>query len=158
MKKLNHTAVLLGCLLLPFLAAGFGSLFMGAVDSSWYLNLVQPAWSPPRWLFGPAWTILYLLMGLASFFIWKSRKSKARTVALRLYAVQLVVNAIWTPIFFGAELVGLAFLDILILDMLVLMLIIKAWKVEKWAAIALLPYIGWILFATTLNGAILRLN
>jgi translocator protein len=107
------------------------------------------------WVFGPVWTILYALMGIAAWRVWKDRGFSGATVPLSLFAAQLVVNAIWTPLFFGAGLLGWALVDILVLNLLLGATIVAFSRVDRPAGLLLVPYILWVLFATALNAAIL---
>jgi len=122
-----------------------------------YAKLTQPSWAPPSWLFGPAWGGLYLLMAVAAWLVWRADPSP-RNQAIRVYAVQLLVNLSWSPLFFGLELRGVALAVILLLDVLVVVTIVLFWRVRRSAAVLLLPYLGWILFATALNYAVWSLN
>ena len=150
----------LGCELVGIL----GALTTATGESSWYASLVKPPFNPPGWLFGPVWTALYAMMGLAAFLVWRARRAATGTEqavasrALVLFAVQLVLNGIWTPIFFGAEsIVGGA---VVILTLLVVLAFtIRAFfRVSRTAGWLLVPYLLWIAFATTLNLSIWWLN
>jgi len=137
-------------------AAGLvGSLFVGSIDS-WYATLNLPAFNPPNWLFGPVWTALYALMGTAAYLVWRQRESGK--TALRIYWVQLVVNAVWTPLFFGLHNPALALADILLLLVLIVATMIAFVRVSRMAALLLLPYLAWVSFAAYLNYAIWALN
>lgn len=146
------------CLLLPFVVSSLGRLFAGPVPSTWYEQLLQPIWSPPSWVFGPVWTLLYLLMGVSCFLLWSARKQNARTQALTWYGVQLALNASWTPVFFGLHAIGIALVILLLLDVSVLVTIWCTSRVSRTAAYLLLPYLAWILFATLLNAQLWLLN
>ncbi|TWS20218.1 tryptophan-rich sensory protein [Tsukamurella asaccharolytica] len=122
-----------------------------------YAQLAQPSWAPPSWLFGPAWSALYLLMAVAAWLVWRVDPSP-RNRAIQVYALQLLVNLSWSPLFFGLELRGVALAVILLLDVLVVVTIVLFWRVRRSAAVLLLPYLGWILFATALNYAVWSLN
>lgn len=137
-------------------AAGLiGLFFMGSIDS-WYATLQQPAFSPPSWLFGPVWTILYALMGIAAYLVW--RQGERGKLALRLYWMQLVANAVWTPLFFGLHSLVWAFADILLLLVLILATTVAFARVSRAAALLMLPYLAWVCFASVLNFAIWALN
>lgn len=127
-----------------------GSVLVGGVDS-WYLTLDKAPLNPPGWIFAPVWTTLYLLMGIAGYFLWQERNTRA----LKLYWLQLVLNALWTPLFFGLHAPVVALLDLVILDILVAILIGVS---SKRAAVLLIPYLLWISFATYLNLMIVLLN
>jgi translocator protein len=125
---------------------------------AWYAQLDKPAWTPPSWVFGPAWTTLYTLMGIAAWLVWMRPASPARRVALTVFFVQLVLNAIWTPLFFSARLPGAALIDIILLWLAIVATILLFWRVRPLAGALLIPYILWVSFAAALNFAIWRLN
>lgn len=142
------------------LAVGFlGSLVtMPAIDS-WYVELAKPALNPPSWVFGPAWTALYVLMGVAAFLVWrKGLESKGVRVALGLFAAQLVLNGIWSFIFFGLQNPIVALIDIAVLWILIVFTMIAFYRVSPVAMCLLVPYLLWVSFATYLNAAIAMLN
>lgn len=128
----------------------FGALFMGDV-SSWYTTLPKPALNPPSWVFGPVWTALYALMGIAFYLIWSSPKSKFKNKAFALFGIQLFLNAIWSPIFFGAHSISNALAVIVLLWAAIVMAIFIFKKVSKLAAWLFVPYIIWVSFALYLN-------
>ncbi len=140
------------------LAVGFGgSFFTGSLD--WYQALAKPAFNPPSWAFAPVWTALYLLMGISAFLVWgKEPADAAVKVALACFVLQLVFNALWTPIFFGARQPLIAFGDIILLWLAIAATIICFYRVNKLSAILLVPYIIWVSFAAVLNAAICMLN
>jgi tryptophan-rich sensory protein len=125
---------------------------------SWYDNLDKAPFNPPSAVFGPVWTVLYVLVGVAGWLLWRSEPSVARSRSLLLWGVQLVLNAAWTPIFFGAERPGWGLVDLLVLDAAVVAMILVARAVQPRAAAILLPYAAWIAFATALNGWIVVAN
>lgn len=132
-----------------------GAFFVGNIDA-WYDLLNKPFFSPPNWLFGPVWTLLYLLMGIAAYVVW--RELEEGKAAMRVYWVQLLANAVWTPIFFGLHNVALALADILLLLILIIATMIAFARVRGTAAILLIPYVAWVSFAAILNFAIWYLN
>lgn len=152
-KSLNPWLALAISLALVVAAALFGSQFM---PGAWYAGLAKPAWTPPNWLFGPAWTTLYLLMALAAWKVWIA----VRRVdgALLLYLVQLVLNALWSWLFFGLQRPDLALANIVVLWLLILATIVLFWRRDRLAGALMLPYLAWVGFATALNLAIWRLN
>jgi len=142
-----------------------GSIFTApAVQSSWYAEIVKPALNPPSWVFGPVWTTLFALMGIAAFLVWSSYakstkdKKKGIRVALILFGVQLVLNTLWSIIFFGLHSPGGALIEIVFLWLAILATIIAFAKISKPAAWLLVPYIAWVSFAMYLNYAIWALN
>ena len=120
-----------------------------------YARLVQPSWAPPSWLFGPVWTVLYVMIAVSGWLVW--RRTGWNT-ALTGYAVQLALNAAWTPIFFGFGRYGLALVDIVVLWVLVGVTVVLFRPLSRAAAALLLPYWAWVTFATALNAAIVHLN
>lgn len=139
-------------------AVGLAGAAVTNPGSDWYRALVKPSFQPPAWVFGPAWTLLYALMGLAAWRVWQRRTAPGARTALVLFGVQLAVNAAWSPVFFGAHAVGAALAVIAVLVVLVAATIVAFRRVDRTAAALLLPYLAWVLFATVLNAAILRLN
>ena len=130
------------------------------MPGDWYASLAKPDWTPPSWVFGPAWTILYAMMALAAWRLWRrlgARPLEARR-ALVLFAVQLALNLAWTPVFFGMQRPDLALVVILLLWVAIAATIVAAWQACKTAAALLMPYLAWVTFATALNMAIWRLN
>ena len=139
---------LLLCVVLVFAIASLGAI---APPGEWYAGLRKPWFNPPSWVFGPAWTVLYLMIAAATWLLWRAPASAARTRALRL-------NAAWTPLFFALQLPGVAFIDILLLWAFIAATIWAAWPVRRLAAVLLVPYLAWVTFAATLNGSIWWLN
>ncbi|MEU8379489.1 TspO/MBR family protein [Streptosporangium sp. NPDC048865] len=136
------------------LVAVVGSL--AAVDAGGeYLSLERPPWAPPQWLFGPAWTVLYVMIALSGWLAWSAG---GLTPALGVYAVQLVLNAAWTPLFFGAGRYGLAFAEIVVLWLTILLTIVLFRRISRPAAWLLVPYLLWVTYAAALNFAIWQLN
>lgn len=157
MGKREDMLGLAGWLLLAFAAEAIGAI--ASIDArAFYGSLQQPSWAPPPWLFGPVWTVLYALMGIASWLVWRERGSPARRMALRLYLAQLAVNTLWSWLFFAWHLGAIAFLDILLLLALVIATILLFLRVRRLAGALLLPYLCWAAFATVLCGSIWRLN
>ncbi len=140
-------------------AGALGTIFTASQIQSWYLGeLVRPSFAPPNWLFGPVWTLLYALMGIALFLVWKMKKSRQRTHAIQVFFLQLFLNAIWTPIFFGLHAVGAAFVVIVMMWAAIVATMIVFYREKKVAAYLLVPYLLWVSFASVLNGAIWVLN
>lgn len=143
------------------LSAGLvGALFMGNKDvSNWYEYLRKPFFTPPNWVFGPAWTALYILMGVAVFLVWqKGPANRYVKIALVLFAIQLVLNALWTPLFFRLHMIGVALVEIIILWIFVLATTVSFYNVSKLACVLFCPYLAWLSFAVVLNGSIWWLN
>ncbi len=155
MKK---TIQLISTIILCNLAGILGSLFTFSQIDTWYANLSKPFFNPPSWVFGPVWTILYILMGIALYLIWQEQKSKKRNRAMRVFFFQLFLNAIWTPIFFGWHQIGLALFVIFLLFVSIVWTMRLFFKQSKTAAYLLIPYLGWVGFATILNASLYVLN
>lgn len=146
-------------ILVSELAGVIGSLFTAPSIPGWYSTLIKPSLNPPSWVFGPVWTTLYALMGIAAFLIWKKGlNNKGVTVALTIFAAQLVLNTLWSIIFFGLHSPGAAFIEIIFLWFAILATIIAFSKISKPAAWLLVPYILWVSFASYLNFMLWMLN
>ncbi len=143
-------------LALPLLAGGLGALFTTDAIQNWYPLLTKPSFSPPNWLFGPVWTLLYILMGVACYRIWT--QTKVPMAKMTLYWIQLGFNAIWSPLFFGLRSPLLGMIDIVLMLVLIAATLISFLRTDKVAGYLLIPYLAWVSFATVLNGAILWLN
>lgn len=144
---------------IPLVVGGISGYFTVTGVESWYLTLQKPSWNPPNWIFGPVWTTLYVMMGIALFLVWKEdTSSELKAIAVILFAVQLLLNFFWSFIFFKLEQPGWAFVEILVLWLMLLACIFAFGQVNKTAAWLLVPYISWVSFATILNGTIWKLN
>ena len=155
--KIKQAFSLVLCVVICQLAGAVGSVFTISAIPSWYSTLAKPALNPPGWIFGPVWVVLYLLMGIALWLIWRSN-SKEKTKAIWLFGAQLVLNAVWSPIFFGARSIGDALVVIVLLWAAIVLTILVFKKISKAAAWLLVPYILWVSFALYLNFAIWILN
>ncbi|MFA6427676.1 MAG: TspO/MBR family protein [Candidatus Magasanikbacteria bacterium] len=141
------------------LCAGFvGSLFTTPNIPTWYAGIQKPSFSPPNWIFGPVWTTLFILMGIAFFIIWSQKRTKQRDVAMMAYGVQIVLNVLWSVLFFGMQNPGYAFIEIFVLWIAIFANIVLFYRIHKTAGLLLVPYILWVSFASILNGAIYFLN
>lgn len=154
---MSKTLKLILSLALPQAVGGLGALFTFSSVRDWYLTINRPVWNPPNWIFGPMWTTLYVLMGIACFLIWKSEHPQKKQL-LTLYFVQLALNALWSPAFFGAQSPLLGLVVIIPLWAMILICIIQFKKVSTWASGFMVPYLLWVSFATALNAAIWWLN
>lgn len=141
-------------------AAGvIGSLFTTPSIATWYKSLTKPMLNPPSWIFAPVWTTLFVLMGVAVFLIWKKGLKEQKTkIAFGIFAVQLVLNILWSIIFFGLHNPGAAFIEIIFLWLAILLTIIYFFKISKPAAYLLIPYILWVTFASYLNYSLWQLS
>lgn len=142
-------------LVICFAVAGVGSLATTPNIPTWYATLNKPTWTPPNWLFGPVWTVLYAMMGVSAWLVWKRG---GWSPALTLFAIQLVLNLAWSFIFFGFHQMGLGFLEIVLLWLAIAATVLMFFQVAKVAAILLIPYLLWVSFAAALNFTIWRLN
>lgn len=146
---------LCGWVLLCFGAASLGAVFM---PDEWYASLKKPSWNPPGWVFGPVWTALYTMMAVAAWLVWKRGGFTEQRRALTLFLVQLALNAVWTPLFFGLHRPDVAFAEILLLWLAIAWTVMSFWPVHRAAAGLLCPYLAWVSFAAVLNGTLWRLN
>ena len=153
---MRNSALGLVLWLVGAMAAGWiGSRFM---PGEWYAELAKPTWTPPSAVFGPVWTALYVLMGVAAWLVWRRVGFSGAPVALGLFLVQLVLNALWSYLFFGAHRPDLAFVDIIALWLVILATTIGFWRTQPAAGALLLPYLCWVGFASALNLQLWRLN
>jgi benzodiazapine receptor len=136
-------------------AAWFGSRFE---PGAWYTGLARPAYTPPAWVFAPVWTLLYMLMALAAWLVWREHGFAGAPIALSLFMVQLALNAAWSWIFFGLHRPGLALAEIQILWWAIMVTLIAFWRRRRLAGRLLLPYLLWVTFATVLNFGFWQLN
>ncbi len=146
-------------LILPQLAGAIGGFFSAANVPTWYQTLIKPSFTPPGWIFGPVWGMLYLMMGLAFFFVLISEqgKDKLRFVS-GLFCLHLLFNTLWSILFFGLRNPLLAFVDIVVLWLMITGLVFLFWSINKLAGALLVPYWLWVSFASVLNYAIWQLN
>lgn len=158
MSPIKQTIGLVVVLTICFSAAALGSVATAPSIPSWYATLVKPSWNPPNWLFGPVWTVLYIFMSVAAWLVWRQGGLRQARGPLALFAVQLVLNAAWSWLFFGFHMPGVAFLEILVLLAAIGATTVAFWPRSKAAGILMLPYLSWVAFASVLNFAIWRLN
>ena len=140
------------------LAAGAVGAIASRHAREFYGGLVKPAWAPPGWIFGPVWTVLYILMGIAAWLVWRAAGWNGATGALSLFLVQLACNAAWSWLFFAWRRGALAFGEILLLWVLIAATIAAFWRVRPLAGALLIPYLLWVTFATVLTYAVWRMN
>ena len=149
MRLIVSIAVCLG-------AAGLGSLLTTPALGPWYAGLSKPRWTPPNWLFGPVWTILFIAMAIAAWLVW--RKVGLTAAPMQLFLVQLLLNVAWSVLFFRLRSPGLAFAEIVMVWLAILATLIEFWKAVPAAGCLLLPYLVWVSYAAALNFSIWRLN
>jgi benzodiazapine receptor len=139
--------------------AGFlGSLFTAPAIPKWYASLQKPSFTPPGWLFSPVWIFLFVLIGLTLYILWKEYPKRGTKIALVFFSAQLILNLMWSVIFFGLKSPMWAFIEIIILWLAIFLTILKSLKVSKPAGFLLLPYIIWVSFAAVLNYFLWKLN
>jgi translocator protein len=158
MKKIKNLPVYLLSIIICQLAGIIGSFSTMSSVKGWYQTINKASFNPPSWVFAPAWTTLFTLMGIAAGIIWLSEKNEARKKALTVFVVQLVLNTLWSIIFFGMKNPPLAFIEIIVLWLAILYTIILFRKINKKAALLLIPYILWVSFATVLTLSVILLN
>jgi tryptophan-rich sensory protein len=145
-----------------WLAASFAAGGIGAIASAsageFYGQLSQPSWAPPAWLFGPVWSVLYILIGVAAWLVWRKHGFSGAATALWLFCIQLLANALWTWLFFVWHLGALSLAEILVLWLLIAATIFAFWPLQRLAALMLLPYLAWVSFALALTFSLWRLN
>ena len=146
--------------LVAFVAVTLAAGALGGIvtDPGWYQSLARPSWAPPPWLFGPVWTTLYVLMALAAFWVWYAKGFGGARTALTLYGLQLVLNAAWTPVFFGLREPAWALIVLVALWIAIAATIVAFARIRKGAAWLLVPYLAWVSFAGALNLQLVRLN
>ena len=156
MKNVSKLIIAIG---VSELAGIIGSFFTAGALPDWYVALNKPALNPPDWVFGPVWVTLYLLMGIAAFLVWqKGLKRKNVKVALIIFSVQLFLNALWSPLFFGMKNPGLAFAELILLWFAIVATMAAFYRISKPALFLLAPYLLWVSFAGYLNCSIWMLN
>jgi translocator protein len=140
---------------LCYIVAGLGGLATAPNIPTWYAELTKPSWTAPDWVFGPVWSILYLLMAVAAWLVWQRGNA---LVPLALFAVQLVFNAAWSWLFFDLHTPGIAFVDIVFLWAAIIATTVAFWRRSLLAGLLFAPYLAWVSFAVVLNFAVWRLN
>ncbi len=143
-----------------WLAVSFSAVLLGSffMPGDWFDSLRKPSWNPPGWIFGPVWTVLYTMMAVAAWLVWRQGGWGKQRKPLLIFLAQLVLNAAWTPLFFGLHQPGLALIDIALLWFGIIAMIAAFWRVHHAAAALLVPYLAWVSFAAFLNFTIWRLN
>ena len=150
---------LAGFILISEAAGAIGAFFTAPAITTWYTSLVQPALAPPNWVFGPVWTTLYILMGIAAFMVFRHNEvPDERRTALLFFFSQLVLNALWSVLFFGQQMIGLAAIELGILWIAIFGTFTTFSRVSRFAAWLLIPYLAWVTFAGYLNVVIWLLN
>ena len=158
LKRLDKVKLVLS-ILLPQLVGIVSGLASVGGTREWYDTLVKPSFTPPTWVFGPAWTLLYFMMGIALYLVWRKGLSESGAKsALVFFLVQMALNGFWSPLFFGMQAPGLALIDIILLWCAVVVTIYLFFRQNKIAGMLLIPYWAWVTFATLLNYSFWQLN
>jgi benzodiazapine receptor len=148
---------LAGWLAASFITGGIGA-FASARAAAFYGQLDQPSWAPPAWLFGPVWSVLYVLMGISAWLVWRRHGWRGASTALKLFLAQLGANALWTWLFFAWRQGALSLAEIVLLWLLIAATMITFWRLHRVAALLLVPYLVWVTFAAALTFSLWRLN
>ena len=157
--KLSNGLKLIISIIVCQLAGIIGSIFTTPAISTWYKTLEKPSFNPPNWIFAPVWTALFLLMGISAFLIWREGIKKPQVkIALNIFLIQLILNVLWSVLFFGLKLPIAGFFEIILLWLAILLTVISFFKISIPAGILLIPYILWVSFASILNFALWKLN
>ena len=149
---------LTGFVLLCLVVSGLGGLATTTGVDDWYRTLVKPGFNPPDWIFAPVWTVLYLMMAVAAWRVWRTAATVDRRRALAAFGVQLGLNLLWSILFFGLQQIGLALFEISLLLLAIAVCVVLFWRVERLAGQLLVPYLLWVAFAMTLNLSLWLLN
>ncbi|MFW6093782.1 MAG: TspO/MBR family protein [Pseudomonadota bacterium] len=157
MPKHKQIGGLVAWLAICFIAASIGAA-ASVQAGSFYTQLARPEWAPPSGWFGPVWTILYVLMGISAWLVWRTGGFRSARTALTLFLVQLGFNAIWSWLFFGWHLGALAFMDVILLWGLIVATLVAFWRIKPFAGVLLIPYLLWVSFAAALNYSVWQLN
>ena len=157
-ERVNQWLMLVGFVAVCFAAAGFGGYFTAQSVGGWYQTLRRPDWNPPDWLFGPVWTVLYVMMGVAAWLVLRKVGLTGAGWALVVFGVQLVLNALWSLFFFGLRNPLAGVVEITLLWCAIWATVVLFWRITPLASLLLWPYLAWVTFAMILNAAIWRLN
>jgi translocator protein len=157
--RVKEVPMLIGSILIPFVVGYIGAVVTLAQITTWYSTLSKPWWSPPNWLFGPVWTTLYLLMGIALFLVWREGLHRRDVrFAILIFGVQLTLNLLWSVVFFSFHALFGSFIIVMFLWLAILANIIAFLIISKWAGLLLVPYIIWVSIASYLNYSVYLLN
>ncbi len=157
--QVSDIVSLVVAVIIPLVVGGLGGVATAQSIPTWYQGLNKPAWNPPNWVFGPVWTLLYILMGIAAWLVWRQGWDNPQVQgALVIFGVQLLLNLFWSLIFFGLRNPGWAVLEIVVLWGFILATTIQFYRLEPAAGLLLIPYQLWVTFAAALNAAVWQLN
>jgi len=155
---MKSAIALIVSLAICFAVAGIGSWVTAGGLREWYPSLAKPSWNPPNWIFGPVWSTLFAMMAVSAWLLWEQRERTGAHRALGLFALQLALNFAWSGIFFGVRQPGWALVEIVVLWVAIAATIAASWSVDRRASALLIPYLGWVAFASFLNLTLWRLN
>jgi translocator protein len=155
---MNKYLKLICCILFTLSIGAISGIATSSGINNWFMELNKPFFNPPNYLFGPVWTVLYLLMGISFFMVLQSPKTAFKRKAIIIFIIQLTLNFLWSFLFFKFQWIGIAFIEIILIWISILAMIIMFNKVNRTAALMQIPYLLWVSFATVLNGAIWWLN
>lgn len=156
--KTSQPGKLVASLLFPLLVGSIAGIFTANEIPEWYGSLNRPWFSPPNWVFGPVWTVLYLIMGYSFFIIWKLDPGRDRNVAILVFMLQLFLNFCWTFIFFSFKMIGTALIEIITLWIMIVVMFSRFYRLKPVSAYLNIPYLVWVSFAALLNAAYFFLN
>ena len=156
---MNNTLKLIIAVAVPLAVGGLSGFATAGGVATWYPTLTKPSFNPPAWVFGPVWTVLYIMMGVAAFLVWREGlASEGVKLALTVFAVQLALNGLWSILFFGMQAPGWALVEIIALWLAIIATVVFFWRVVPAAGMLLLPYLAWVSFAAVLNASLWWLN
>ena len=158
LKSKTNFLKLFIAILLPLSLGSIAGLFTADAVPEWYAALNKPSFSPPNWIFGPVWTVLYILMGISWFLIWKQPANKERYRAILVFLLQLLLNFLWSFIFFYFNMIGVALIEISLLWVNIVIMLFLFYKIKPIAAYINIPYLLWVTFASVLNASLYFLN
>lgn len=154
----RNVVALAGFVAVCLAVAAAGGAATAASVGTWYAGLAKPAFNPPDWVFGPVWTVLYLMIAVAGWRVWLRRGESGARPALGAWALQLALNLVWSLLFFGARMIGAALAEIVVLLVAILVTCSLFWRIDRAAGALFIPYAAWVGFATALNAALWQLN
>lgn len=155
---MNKTVKLILCIFIPLLAGTLSGIATASGVNGWFQTINKPSFNPPNYIFGPVWTILYILMGISFYMVLQSPNTNKKKYAVAIFFIQLLLNFCWSFLFFKFKFIGAAFIDIILIWLSIICMIYTFYKINKRAALLQVPYLLWVSFASILNGAIWWLN
>jgi benzodiazapine receptor len=157
-KESRNLVGLFAFIVICLIISGIGGTITASSVETWYQALEKPIFNPPDWVFAPVWTLLYIIMGIAAWRVWRLRSFEATGKALGVFALQLGFNLAWSFLFFGLQRIDLALVEIVILLVAIIVNAIMFWRIDRLAGLMLMPYIAWVTYATVLNASLWLLN